>query len=117
MKIKSYEVQKNQPNLFKYNFFLLYGENFGLKKDLKDIIKLAIGQKNESLEILSIYESEIIDDEENFYNSIYSGSFFKLPRSQLDFSINKFITSLDNDILFFLNSDFAIISKSFGLSK
>ena len=76
MIIKSYEVQKNQPNLFKYNFFLLYGENFGLKKDLKDIIKLAIGQKNESLEILSIYESEIIDDEENFYNSIYSGSLF-----------------------------------------
>jgi len=76
MIIKSYELQKKQSNLSKYNFFLLYGENFGLKKDLKDIIKLAIGQKNESLEILSIYESEIIDDEENFYNSIYSGSLF-----------------------------------------
>ena len=76
MIIKSYEVQKNQSNLSKYNFFLLYGENFGLKKDLKDIIKLVIGQKNDSLEILSIYESEIIDDEENFYNSIYSGSLF-----------------------------------------
>ena len=76
MIIKSYEVQKNQSNLSKYNFFLLYGENFGLKKDLKDIIKLAIEQKNDSLEILSIYESEIIDDEENFYNSIYSGSLF-----------------------------------------
>jgi len=76
MIIKSYEVQKNQTNLSKYNFFLLYGENFGLKKDLKDIIKLAIGQKNEGLEILSIYESEIINNEENFYNSIYSGSLF-----------------------------------------
>ena len=76
MIIKSYEVQKNQSNLSKYNFFLLYGENFGLKKDLKDIIKLVIGQKNDSLEILSIYESEIIDNEENFYNSIYSGSLF-----------------------------------------
>jgi len=76
MIIKSYELQKKQSNLSKYNFFLLYGENFGLKKDLKDIIKLAIGQKNDSLEILSIYESEIIDNEENFYNSIYSGSLF-----------------------------------------
>jgi len=45
MIIKSYEVQKNESNLSKYNFFLLYGENFGLKKDIKDIIKIAIKQK------------------------------------------------------------------------
>ena len=76
MIIKSYEVQKNRSNLLKYNFFLLYGENFGLKKDIKDIIKIAIKQKNDSLEILSLYETEIFDNEENFYNSIYSGSLF-----------------------------------------
>ena len=58
MIIKSYEVQK-KINLSKYNFYLLYGENFGLKKDIKDIIKLAIKQKNDGLEMLSIYESEI----------------------------------------------------------
>ena len=76
MIIKSYEVQKNKYNLSKYNFFLLYGENFGLKKDIKDIIKIAIKQKNDSLEMLSVYETEIFDNEENFYNSIYSGSLF-----------------------------------------
>ena len=76
MIIKSYEVQKNESNLSKYNFFLLYGENFGLKKDIKDIIKIAIKQKNDSLEMLSVYETEIFDNEENFYNSIYSGSLF-----------------------------------------
>ena len=76
MIIKSYEVQKNKSNLSKYNFFLLYGENFGLKKDIKDIIKIAIKQKNDSLEMLSVYETEIFDNEENFYNSIYSGSLF-----------------------------------------
>ena len=76
MIIKSYEVQKNRSNLSKYNFFLLYGENFGLKKDIKDIIKIAIKQKNDSLEMLSVYENEIFDNEENFYNSIYSGSLF-----------------------------------------
>ena len=76
MIIKSYEVQKNKSNLSKYNFFLLYGENFGLKKDIKDIIKIAINQKNDSLEMLSVYETEIFDNEENFYNSIYSGSLF-----------------------------------------
>ena len=76
MIIKSYEVQKNESNLSKYNFFLLYGENFGLKKDIKDIIKIAIKQKDHNLEMLSVYETEIFDNEENFYNSIYSGSLF-----------------------------------------
>ena len=40
MIIKSYEIQKNSENFLKYNFFLLYGENIGLKKDIKDIIKI-----------------------------------------------------------------------------
>ena len=76
MILKSYEAQKNSFNFFKYSFFLLYGENFGLKKDIKDIIKLELKEKNDSLEIMSIYESEILDNEENLYNSIYSGSLF-----------------------------------------
>ena len=76
MIIKSYEVKKNSINFFKYNFFLLYGENVGLKKDIKDIIKIAIKQKDNNIEILSLYEGEILNDEENFYNFVYSGSLF-----------------------------------------
>ena len=41
----------------KYNFFLLYGENFGLKKDIKDVIKIAINTKNDNIEMLSVYEN------------------------------------------------------------
>ena len=62
MIIKSYELKKNTQIFLKYNFYLLYGENIGLK--------------NDSLEMLSVYETEIFDNEENFYNSIYSGSLF-----------------------------------------
>ena len=76
MIVKSYEAQKNKLNLSKYNFFLLYGENFGLKKDIRDIIKIAVKQKNDNLEVLSVYENEILNNEESFYNSIYSGSLF-----------------------------------------
>jgi len=76
MIIKSYEVRKNESNLSKYNFFLLYGENFGLKKDMRNIIKIAVKQKNDKIEMLSLYETEIINNEENFYNFIYSGSLF-----------------------------------------
>tara|TARA_Y100000590_G_scaffold422362_1_gene527024 strand:+ start:827 stop:1846 length:1020 start_codon:yes stop_codon:yes gene_type:complete len=74
--IKSYEVQKNSSNLNKYNFYLLYGENFGLKKDTRDIIKSAVKEKDDKIELLSIYESEIINNDENFLNFIYSGSLF-----------------------------------------
>ena len=76
MIIKSYEIQKKISILLKYNFFLLYGENFGLKKEIKELIKITLKQKNYKIEILSFYENEIIDNEENFYNFIYSGSLF-----------------------------------------
>ena len=56
----------------KNNFFLLYGENLGLKKDIKKFIINELKQKNNSVEILSLYENEIISNEDNFFNLIYS---------------------------------------------
>ncbi len=76
MIVKSYEVQKNLSNILKYNFFLLYGENFGLKKDIIESIKIFSKKNDDSIEILSFYENEILENEENLYNSIYSGSLF-----------------------------------------
>ena len=76
MIIKSYEVKKNIQNFSKYNFCLLYGENFGLKKDVCEFIKITIKQKDDNVEILSLYEDEILNNDENFYNLIYSGSLF-----------------------------------------
>ena len=75
MIIKSYEIRKNKSNLLKNNLFLLYGENLGLKKDIKNYITNEIKQ-NGNIEIISIYENEIINNEDNFFNSIYSGSLF-----------------------------------------
>ena len=76
MIIKSYEIRKNKSNLQKNNFFLLYGENLGLKKDIKSLIISDLKEKNSEIEILSLYESEILDHEENFYNLAYMGSLF-----------------------------------------
>ena len=45
MIIKSYEVKKNKPILPKNNFYLLYGENNGLKKDIRESIKIKIKAK------------------------------------------------------------------------
>ena len=76
MIIKSYEIKKNTQNFFKYNFYLLYGENVGLKNDIGDIIKISTKQKDDKIEILLLYENEILNNEENFYNFVYSGSLF-----------------------------------------
>ena len=76
MIIKSYELNRKKENFSKYNLFLLYGENVGLKKDISDIIKSGVTKNNEKVEYLSLYEKDLITDEESFYNSIYSGSLF-----------------------------------------
>ena len=76
MIIKSYEVKKSKLNLLKNNFFLLYGENLGLKKDIKNFITKEIKQKNSDVEIISNYESEIINNSDVFYDLVSSGSLF-----------------------------------------
>ena len=70
MIIKSFEVQKQIPNLIKNNLFLIYGENNGLKKDVAAIIKNYFKKENSNIELLSTYEDDILENEENFYNSI-----------------------------------------------
>ena len=75
MIIKSYEIQKKPLNLLKYKLLLFYGENNGLKKDIKESIVKSIGDKK-TMEFLSLYENDIVDNDENFYNSIFSGSLF-----------------------------------------
>jgi len=76
MIIKSYEIKKNKPVFSKNNFYLIYGENLGLKKDIKKFISTEIKQKDNDTEISSLYENDILDNEENFFNLIYSGSLF-----------------------------------------
>jgi DNA polymerase-3 subunit delta len=76
MIIKSYEIKKNIQNLSNHNFYLMYGENVGLKYDIRNFIKKKIKEKNDKIEILSLSEEEILSNEENFYDFIYSGSLF-----------------------------------------
>ncbi len=76
MILKSYEVQKNTLNTFKSNTFLFYGENQGLKIEIKNSIIEKIKKENANIEQQILYENDINDNEENFYNSIFSGSLF-----------------------------------------
>ena len=76
MIIKSYEIKRKKFGPNEESLFLLYGENFGLKKEIKDLITSKIKQENENVEILSLYENEVINKEENFFSLFYNGSLF-----------------------------------------
>ena len=70
MIIKSYEI--NKINFKKNNFFLFYGENEGFKNE-------AIQTYFEKKYLDKTYrydEKEILDNKENFFNSILTKSFF-----------------------------------------
>ena len=76
MIIKSYEIEKKISNLIKLNLILLYGENTGLKKDIREIIIKNFKKEKDDVEFLSFYEDEIIQNEENLHNAVFSGSLF-----------------------------------------
>ena len=76
MIIKSYEIEKKISNLIKLNLILLYGENNGLKKDVREIIIRNFKKEKDDIELLSFYEDEILQNEENLHNAIFSGSLF-----------------------------------------
>ena len=107
---KSFEIQNNPSNFLKYNLFLLYGENYGLKKDIKESIKIAINKQNANIELLSLYENDIIDNEENFYNSIYSESLFSSKKIiTINYGTDKIIRQIKNIVDKYHENIFLII--------
>ena len=113
MIIKSYEIKNNKPVFSKNNFYLIYGENLGLKKDIKKFISAEIKQKDNDTEISSLYENDILDNEENFFNLIYSGSLFSKKKIIIihectDKIIKKIITAYErypDDVFLIFLSD------------
>ena len=68
MIIKSFEINKIDP--FKNNLILFYGQNEGLKDE--NILKLSSKFHN----IIKYHEREILENKDNFFESVFSGSLF-----------------------------------------
>ena len=69
MIIKSYEINKITGN---FNFYLFYGKNQGLKDE---IIKVIL-KKNKD-KVFKYDEKQILEEKENFFENILSGSLFE----------------------------------------
>ena len=70
MIIKTFEI--NKKIIDKQNFFLVYGENEGLKKEVIQNL-----QKNLNGNIDHYDESQILVDKELFYEKIFNQSLFE----------------------------------------
>jgi len=110
MIIKSYEL--NKINLKKNNIYLLYGENEGLKnKVINDIFK-------EFLKNTYKYdEKEILDNKENFFNSILSKSFFETKKIIMISRSSDKIVSIIEEVLEKITEDVKIILLTGILEK
>ena len=106
MIIKNYEIGK--VNFLKKNFTLVYGLNEGHKKE---VIK-EITEKIKSDNVYKYEEKDVINNPEDFYNSVLSKSFFEKEKVIIiDRSSDKIIPIINEiflkgieDVYFILNS-------------
>ena len=73
MILKTFELSKN--NIDKFKFFLLYGENEGLKEEIINKIK-----KNQNGKEIKYEEAQILKSKSEFYNEIKNKSLFDEKR-------------------------------------
>ena len=88
MIIKSYELSNKIVSLEKY-VYLFYGENKGLKDDLKNHTINFI-KKNKEVEIINFNEDQLLKLNDSYYNAIQTGSLFsKTKIIIINFATNK----------------------------
>ena len=111
MIIKSYQLQNININTNK--FILFYGINEGLKKE--EILKLILSENKENIN--KFEEKEILDNTDNFLNSILSKSLFEDKKIIIINRVSEKILDLIKEIIKKNISDISIILSSNNLEK
>jgi DNA polymerase-3 subunit delta len=110
MILKSYETEKIKSHLIQNQMFLFYGENYGLKKDIRKLIKIEISKDKSELETVSLFEDDILKNKEKFYNLIFSGSLFSNKKIITIYNASdKILTCIDDIVEKFPKDIFLII--------
>ena len=100
MILKSYIVEKDIKILDKYQAVLLYGENDGIKDDIKSKLKIL----NKDAEIINFFENEIIKNRNILYENIINESLFSEKKiifiqSATDKILSEILESLEKENL------------------
>jgi len=96
--LKSYIIEKDLNILDKYQAVLMYGENEGIKDDVRNELKA----KNKNSEIINFFENEIIKNKNILYESINNRSLFSEKKIifiqfATDKILNEVIESLEKE--------------------
>jgi len=94
MIFKSYIIEQNIENIKKFNVFLFYGENQGLKKDFKEQIKSYYNNN----EILNLFQEEILKNSSLLVNEIKNKSLFNDEKIIFINEANDKIVSIVDDL-------------------
>ena len=72
MILKSFEIENNINNLVQFKFILIYGENIGLKENLKKIVNV---EKN--ADVVNIYQEDLAKNKDVISKEIKNISLFR----------------------------------------
>ena len=111
MIIKAFEIDK--VNLEKKNYFLFYGENIGF---INEIIKNKF-KKNYKNQIYQYEEKEVLNNKDNFFNSILTKSFFENKKLIIISRVTEKIKDIIEDIIGKNIEDITIILSAGILEK
>ena len=110
MIIKNFEIIKKEFN--KQNFFLIYGENEGLKNEVIDNLKKKFNGTVENFD-----ETQIINDKELFYEKLFNQSLFEKEKIITINRCSEKIFDLIENIIEKKISDIKIILNASTLEK
>jgi DNA polymerase-3 subunit delta len=111
MILKEYNLEQIIHN--KNKFFLFYGKNDGAKNEALNKIIL----KNSDKKLYKYEEKEIIDNKDNFFNQIFSGSLFEKEKIILITNVTDKLFDVLNGIYRRNINDLIIIAWSDNLEK
>ena len=108
MIFKSCIIEKNLNTINNCKLFLFYGENDGLKKDLKGRIK----KENINSEILNLYQDEVLANSDLLLNEVLNKSLFENKKiifvneatDKVFPLIEELINNIDNEKIFFFSN-------------
>ena len=106
---KSYLLEKNTKSIYSQKVFLFYGENDGLKKEFKEIIKA----KNTSSQLLNFNQEEVIKNSNLLINEITNKSLFEDNKIIFIDQVNdKILNIIDEEIIKSLDKEMIFLFAS-----
>jgi DNA polymerase-3 subunit delta len=93
--LKSYIIEQNISLLEKHKFLLMYGENEGLKDDVK---KQILG-KNKDAEIINLFQDEIIKSDSLLFKSLNNNSLFNEKKIFFLYEVSDKIFSIVEEVI------------------